>query len=143
MDQSLLKTGAVVVGAVALSVGVNWWMFQRGRADEKKRPGVSGGPHPASSALPPYVEELVESVVSSKMDAVTRHVNATTSAGKAYPVTKENRDAKRILVTGGAGFVGSNLVDVLMLQGHTVYVLDNLFTGRRRNIEHWVGACVW
>jgi nucleoside-diphosphate-sugar epimerase len=40
-------------------------------------------------------------------------------------------------VTGGAGFVGSNLVDVLMQQGHIVYVLDNLYTGRRKNIDHW------
>ena len=47
------------------------------------------------------------------------------------------KNQKRILVTGGAGFVGSNLVDVLMQQGHIVYVLDNLYTGRRKNIEHW------
>ena len=46
---------------------------------------------------------------------------------------------KRILVTGGAGFVGSHLVDALMMQGHYVYVLDNLFTGRHQNIEHWLG----
>ena len=46
---------------------------------------------------------------------------------------------KRILVTGGAGFVGSHLVDALMTQGHYVYVLDNLFTGRQKNIEHWMG----
>jgi UDP-glucuronate decarboxylase len=46
---------------------------------------------------------------------------------------------KRILITGGAGFVGSHLVDALMTQGHYVYVLDNLFTGRHRNIEHWMG----
>ena len=46
---------------------------------------------------------------------------------------------KRILVTGGAGFVGSHLVDALMMQGHYVYVLDNLFTGRHQNVEHWVG----
>eukprot|EP01060_Flectonema_neradi_P033272 TRINITY_DN553_c0_g1_i1.p1 TRINITY_DN553_c0_g1~~TRINITY_DN553_c0_g1_i1.p1 ORF type:complete len:384 (+),score=78.11 TRINITY_DN553_c0_g1_i1:44-1195(+) len=46
---------------------------------------------------------------------------------------------KRILVTGGAGFVGSNLVDVLMKEGHHVTVLDNFFTGRMENIIHWVG----
>ena len=46
---------------------------------------------------------------------------------------------KRILVTGGAGFVGSHLVDALMLQGHYVTVIDNLFTGRMSNIQHWAG----
>ena len=42
-------------------------------------------------------------------------------------------------VTGGAGFVGSHLVDKLMLQGHEVTVVDNFFTGRKRNVEHWLG----
>jgi hypothetical protein len=46
---------------------------------------------------------------------------------------------KRILVTGGAGFVGSHLVDALMLQGHYVTVMDNLFTGRISNLAHWMG----
>ena len=45
----------------------------------------------------------------------------------------------RILVTGGAGFVGSNLVDRLMSMGHEVTVLDNLFTGRKKNVVHWLG----
>jgi UDP-glucuronate decarboxylase len=49
------------------------------------------------------------------------------------------KDRKRILITGGAGFVGSHLVDALMLQGHEVTVVDNFFTGRRKNIEHWIG----
>lgn len=42
-------------------------------------------------------------------------------------------------VTGGAGFVGSHLVDQLMISGHEVTVVDNFFTGRKRNVEHWLG----
>lgn len=42
----------------------------------------------------------------------------------------------RVLVTGGAGFIGSNLVDTLMEQGHEVTVIDNLSIGKAGNIEH-------
>jgi len=49
------------------------------------------------------------------------------------------KDRRRILVTGGAGFVGSHLVDKLMLDGHEVFVVDNYFTGSKRNIEQWLG----
>ena len=42
---------------------------------------------------------------------------------------------KKILVTGGAGFIGSNLVDTLVSEGAIVTVLDDLFTGRRENIS--------
>ena len=45
---------------------------------------------------------------------------------------------KKILVTGGAGFVGSHLVDKLMMEGHEVTVLDNFFTGQKKNIAHWL-----
>ena len=44
----------------------------------------------------------------------------------------------RILVTGGAGFIGSHLIDRLMKQGHDVICLDNFFTGHKRNILHWM-----
>ncbi len=43
---------------------------------------------------------------------------------------------KRILVTGGAGFLGSHLIDRLIEQGHEVICVDNLFTGSKRNLEH-------
>lgn len=46
---------------------------------------------------------------------------------------------KRILITGGAGFVGSHLVDRLMLLGHEVTVLDNFFTGSKTTVAHWNG----
>jgi UDP-glucuronate decarboxylase len=45
----------------------------------------------------------------------------------------------RILVTGGAGFLGSHLCDRLIGQGHDVICFDNFFTGRKANIQHLVG----
>mmetsp|Transcript_43687 Transcript_43687/g.107198 ORF Transcript_43687/g.107198 Transcript_43687/m.107198 type:complete len:359 (-) Transcript_43687:1386-2462(-) len=45
----------------------------------------------------------------------------------------------RVLVTGGAGFIGSHLVDRLMEAGNEVICLDSLFTGKKENIAHWLG----
>jgi UDP-glucuronate decarboxylase len=45
----------------------------------------------------------------------------------------------RILVTGGAGFLGSHLCERLLKDGHEVVALDNLFTGRKLNIAHLMG----
>jgi UDP-glucose 4-epimerase len=46
----------------------------------------------------------------------------------------------RCLVTGGAGFIGSNLVDGLLARDHDVTVIDNLSTGKRSNLEHGIAA---
>lgn len=45
-----------------------------------------------------------------------------------------NTGTKRILITGGAGFLGSHLSDVLVGQGHEVLVVDNYFTGNKKNL---------
>ncbi|MCW2571542.1 MAG: dTDP-glucose 4,6-dehydratase, partial [Frankiales bacterium] len=45
----------------------------------------------------------------------------------------------KALITGGAGFIGSHLADLLLEQGHSVIALDNLSTGQHRNIEHLLG----
>ncbi len=45
----------------------------------------------------------------------------------------------KILVTGGAGYIGSNLVDTLMAEGHQVHVIDDLSTGKIQNIAHHLG----
>jgi dTDP-glucose 4,6-dehydratase len=42
----------------------------------------------------------------------------------------------RVLVTGGAGFLGSHLCDALLAEGHSVICADNLLTGRMENLEH-------
>jgi len=46
---------------------------------------------------------------------------------------------KRVLVTGGAGFIGSHLVDRLLKEDFDVVVLDNLSSGHIRNIKHHIG----
>ena len=45
----------------------------------------------------------------------------------------------RILVTGGAGFLGSHLIDRLMIAGHDVICLDNFYTGNKQNVLQWIG----
>lgn len=84
------------------------------------------------------IGKRVNKIINEELD----NARASLALGaKAFPPTKKLGPAekKRILVTGGAGFVGSNLVDRLMAQGHEVTVLDNLFTGRKENVDHWVG----
>lgn len=46
----------------------------------------------------------------------------------------------KILVTGGAGFIGSHLCERLLADGHDVVAIDNFITGSRRNIEHLIGT---
>lgn len=45
----------------------------------------------------------------------------------------------KVLVAGGAGFIGSNLTDALLAEGHSVVCIDNFFIGTRRNIAHLEG----
>ena len=50
-----------------------------------------------------------------------------------------NSNSSINLVTGGAGFLGSHLIDHLLNKGEEVICVDNYFTGRKENIEHWIG----
>ncbi|URE11076.1 NAD dependent epimerase dehydratase family domain containing protein [Musa troglodytarum] len=59
-------------------------------------------------------------------------------SGKRVPVGLK-KPSKRVVVTGGAGFVGSHLVDKLLARGDSVIVIDNFFTGRKENVVHHFG----
>jgi len=54
-------------------------------------------------------------------------------------MTRSYSIRKRVMVTGGAGFLGSHLCERLLGQGHEVLCVDNLFTGTKQNIEHLIG----
>jgi UDP-glucuronate decarboxylase len=61
------------------------------------------------------------------------------SVGLFAPVGRRKRGifmTKSVLVTGGAGFLGSHLCERLLLEGHEVLCLDNFFTGSKGNLEH-------
>ncbi|XP_015122246.1 UDP-glucuronic acid decarboxylase 1 [Diachasma alloeum] len=97
-----------------------------------------------SSIAKNQVNDLVEAKkriheLAEKLHNIEAKVNDRIP--KKFPTVKflNYKNRKRILVTGGAGFVGSHLVDRLMLEGHEIIVADNFFTGRKRNVEHWVG----
>ncbi|XP_072396001.1 UDP-glucuronic acid decarboxylase 1-like isoform X1 [Diabrotica undecimpunctata] len=79
---------------------------------------------------------------SSKIEALEEKIISLEGrVPKTYPDVKflNYMQRKRILITGGAGFVGSHLVDKLMLEGHEVIVADNFYTGRKTNVEQWIG----
>lgn len=57
----------------------------------------------------------------------------------AKPVSFAGKRRQRALVTGAAGFLGSHMVDALLAEGHSVLGVDNLLTGRVKNIQHLKG----
>lgn len=67
-----------------------------------------------------------------------RHNFSPVGTGAKVPLGLK-RNALRVVVTGGAGFVGSHLVDKLMARGDHVIVVDNFFTGRKENVMHHFG----
>lgn len=88
-----------------------------------------------------YMTPLLETGTTFTSPSNPSNKHIIYPADKQYPPVRKLPEhlKKRILVTGGAGFVGSHLVDRLMLMGHAVICLDNFFTGSRKNIEHWIG----
>ncbi len=68
-----------------------------------------------------------------------RNMAMLDSFGDGCGASNSPRRMKTILVTGGAGFIGSHLVEALIEQGHRVVVIDNLSTGRRANLGRVLG----
>lgn len=87
------------------------------------------------------VEDLSEAqkrfVETQRLTGAQSIPTATTPHVMLTPTLPDSK-RKKIIITGGAGFVGSHLTDKLMMEGHEVIVVDNFFTGQKKNIEHWL-----
>ncbi|KAG5399487.1 hypothetical protein IGI04_014094 [Brassica rapa subsp. trilocularis] len=79
-----------------------------------------------------------ESHVPAQRRPSVEYVSRIGSTGGKIPLGLK-RKGLRVVVTGGAGFVGSHLVDRLMERGDTVIVVDNFFTGSKENVMHHFG----
>ncbi|KAJ1026746.1 hypothetical protein NDA16_002043 [Ustilago loliicola] len=117
---------------------------QAGQLDRSASPSTSAQPQQRQLS---YIHAAPGSFVSSfglGLGRIDSHrglhaSSASTSYGYLPTRVLPVEERKRILVTGGAGFVGSHLVDRLMLMGHEVLVIDNFFTGQKSNVSQWVG----
>ncbi|KAF3558679.1 hypothetical protein F2Q69_00014247 [Brassica cretica] len=79
-----------------------------------------------------------ESYVPAQRRPSVEYTSRIGSTGGKIPLGLK-RKGLRVVVTGGAGFVGSHLVDRLMERGDTVIVVDNFFTGSKENVMHHFG----
>ena len=117
-------TGAIAVDRFAFEQGER---FREG--DERER--ISG----AAETIPPAIRNRFKPVCFSSILRVIGHLPF--SRIDFMPGRFEARTMhKRILVTGGGGFLGSHLCERLLDAGHEVLCVDNFFTGTRRNITH-------
>lgn len=73
---------------------------------------------------------------TKEVDFVSRRSNEPSHVFVGKIPLNVKRTPLRIVVTGGAGFVGSHLVDRLIERGDQVIVVDNFFTGRKENVQH-------
>ncbi|KAK2990636.1 hypothetical protein RJ640_019916 [Escallonia rubra] len=101
-------------------------------------PGQARYPHGADRmSIPDFSSESSHHIARRPIYQNRMGFGAFNSGGKIPLGLK--RKGLRIVVTGGAGFVGSHLVDRLIGRGDSVIVVDNFFTGRKENVMHHFG----
>ena len=93
---------------------------------------------PSSDPRQLGADDIMERLIQNKKLLSTQSLPTDRAPNPMETAVLSDHRRKKILVTGGAGFVGSHLVDKLMMEGHEVTVVDNFFTGQKKNIAHWM-----
>jgi hypothetical protein len=95
-------------------------------------------PVPSSSTRALGMDDIMIRLIEDKKLLSKQSLPTDRSPHIMETATLSDHRRKKVLVTGGAGFVGSHLVDKLMMEGHEVTVVDNFFTGQKKNVAHWM-----
>lgn len=102
------------------------------------KPGAYGGNTRGDPRSLGATEDTMARLIENKKLMATQSLPTNRSPRVMQTAVLSDHRRKKILVTGGAGFVGSHLVDKLMMEGHEVTVVDNFFTGQKKNVAHWM-----
>ncbi|KAL5217286.1 hypothetical protein ABZP36_017970 [Zizania latifolia] len=86
-------------------------------------------------SLAPHPNPITSTTRNTAAAKIPRGESSVVAAARRLPVGVR-KPSLRVVVTGGAGFVGSHLVDKLLARGDSVIVVDNFFTGRKENVAH-------
>uniref|UniRef100_A0ACD5WZ75 Uncharacterized protein n=1 Tax=Avena sativa TaxID=4498 RepID=A0ACD5WZ75_AVESA len=92
-------------------------------------------PHPSSLSSSAYAATTSSAAIVTRNPRVFSTTANNVATARRLPVGVRKKPL-RVVVTGGAGFVGSHLVDKLLARGDSVIVVDNFFTGRKENLAH-------
>ncbi|GMI69437.1 UDP-GLUCURONIC ACID DECARBOXYLASE 2 [Hibiscus trionum] len=97
-----------------------------------------------TSRAPHFIDPIPDSIAYFPVETQNKFSHPHRLGFGSYNPTGKiplglKRKGLRIVVTGGAGFVGSHLVDRLIARGDSVIVVDNFFTGRKENVMHHFG----
>ena len=130
-----ILTGYVALPMILVEINMESYLAQMGGGSSSSGDFTNngGGLRALVSA-----DNIQQRLVEDHMMLSQQSLPTSTSPTIMTTQVLSDHKRKKILVTGGAGFVGSHLVDKLMMEGHEVIVMDNFFTGQKKNIAHWL-----
>ncbi|PHT36372.1 UDP-glucuronic acid decarboxylase 1 [Capsicum baccatum] len=126
----ILKEQRLLFILLGILIGSTFFILQ---------PSLSGlTPSPGLGTVPEVKHASTVAIMDEFNGQGRGNVRGSVKGAVRVPVGIR-RKRMRVVVTGGAGFVGSHLVDKLIKRGDDVIVIDNFFTGRKENVMHHFG----